>query len=73
MYKKVDKEEAWTKEELFEHSEKLRKQMETDKPFEKHELDFLWQSCQKEQDMGFAGEMMTKEQMDLRYGVGKWS
>ena len=59
------------KSELLANSLSLIASIETDKPHE--EIDFIWESCQKEHTKGFGSDLMPREHFDQVYGRGSWS
>ena len=60
-----------TRQRLVHDSESLLEHIST-APVDE-EAEFLWQSCLDEQAKGFAGPISTKEEMNIRFGRGKWS
>ena len=63
----------WSRQELFLHSTRLIKMLEQQPVFEPEELEFLWQSCVKEQDKGHAGKLISKIEMDMIHGEHRWA
>jgi hypothetical protein len=66
-------ERAMSFEDLSAHGTRLRAEMMTSRLWEHNLLvEFIWESCEKEERKGCASSAVTADELDRKYRVGAW-